>query len=199
MGLEKQAKILNRKQIDMVNAYLGSKRNGIRNQVIFLLSVRAGLRAKEIASITWSMIVDADSEIGDRINLTNIASKGKSGRIIPINKQLKSKLAELQAMEKHYWRFNVSSSTIIRTERADATSPQAVVNMFHRWYSDLGLTGCSSHSGRRTFITNAAKRISTVGGSLRDVQFLAGHRSLQTTQRYIEGDSEAQMKVVDLI
>ena len=55
----------------------------------------------------------------------------------------------------------------------EATSPQAIVNMFHRWYRHLGFVGCSSHSGRRTFITNAARKISTVGGSLRDVQELA--------------------------
>ncbi len=198
MGLEKQAKTLNRNQIEMINTYLGAKRNGIRNQVIFLMSARAGLRAKEIANITWPMVTDANGELGDFINLTNIASKGKSGRIIPINKQLKSKLSELYIHEKSYYRHDISSR-IVRTERTDATSAQAIVNMFQRWYSDLGLIGCSSHSGRRTFITNAAKKISTVGGSLRDVQFLAGHTSLQTTQRYIEGDSEARMKVVDLI
>ena len=52
---------------------------------------------------------------------------------------------------------------------------------------------------RRTFITNAARTISTVGGSLRDVQMLAGHRALSTTQRYIEADVEAQKRVVDLV
>ena len=65
-----------------------------------------------------------------------------------------------------------------------------------------GATGqrrCSSHSGRRTFITNAARKISTVGGSLRDVQMLAGHRALSTTQRYIEADVDAQRGAVDLI
>ena len=56
-----------------------------------------------------------------------------------------------------------------------------------------------SHSGRRTFITNAARKISTVGGSLRDVQMLAGHKALSTTQRYIEGDVEAKRRVVDLV
>ena len=160
--------------------------------------MKAGLRAKEIANITWSMIVDADGEITDIIKLTNIASKGKSGRIIPINKQLKSKLAELFKLAKRNKHFEITSR-IIRTERLEATSPQVIVNMFQSWYADLGLIGCSSHSGRRTFITNAAKKITTVGGSLRDVQFLAGHTSLQTTQRYIEGDSEAQRKIVDLI
>jgi integrase len=61
------------------------------------------------------------------------------------------------------------------------------------------LVGCSSHSGRRTFITNAAKKISTIGGSLRDIQALAGHSSLAVTQRYIDGDSEARRKIVDLL
>jgi integrase len=56
-----------------------------------------------------------------------------------------------------------------------------------------------SHSGRRTFITNTARKISTVGGSLRDVQVLAGHTNLRTTQRYIEANAEAQVRVVGLL
>jgi site-specific recombinase XerD len=36
-------------------------------------------------------------------------------------------------------------------------------------------------------------------GQIRDVQMLAGHTALSTTQRYIEADVEAQRKVVDLI
>jgi integrase/recombinase XerD len=88
---------------------------------------------------------------------------------------------------------------VIRTERASSTSPQAIVNMFQRWYRHLGFVGCSSHSGRRTFITNAARKISTVGGSLRDVQVLAGHTNLRTTQRYIDANPEAQVRVVELI
>ena len=63
----------------------------------------------------------------------------------------------------------------------------------------LGLTGYASHSGRRTFITNAARKISSVGGSLRNVQALAGHSSLAVTQRYIEGDGDARVKVVKLV
>jgi integrase/recombinase XerD len=59
--------------------------------------------------------------------------------------------------------------------------------------------GCSSHSGRRTFITNLAKKLSVVGGTLRDVQSLAGHSNLQTTQRYIEVDTDCQRKLVDLV
>ena len=71
--------------------------------------------------------------------------------------------------------------------------------MFYNWYRKFGLLGCSSHSGRRTFITETSKKISLVGGSLRDIQMMVGHSSLQTTQRYIEADSQSQRKVIDLI
>jgi integrase len=199
MALGKQAKILNRQQVDALLHHVGKLRNGLRNQVIVLLSVRAGLRAKEIASLRWSMVVDADGEVGDFIHLTDNASKGRSGRVIPINRQLRAALVDLYGRDRTAPLFDPDQNRVIRTERLDRTSAQAVVNLFQRWYRDLGLIGCSSHSGRRTFITNAAKRISTVGGSLRDVQALAGHSSLQTTQRYIEGDNEARKRVVDLI
>jgi integrase/recombinase XerD len=70
---------------------------------------------------------------------------------------------------------------------------------FHRLYRTLELAGCSSHSGRRTFITRATRKVSEAGGSLRDVQQLAGHTSLAMTQRYIEGDTDAKRKLVALI
>ena len=95
--------------------------------------------------------------------------------------------------------FNIDTSFVVRTERQPFTTSQTIVNMFQSWYKRLGLLGCSSHSGRRTFITECSKKISTVGGSLRDVQMMVGHRSLHTTQRYIESDSQSQKKVVDLI
>ena len=199
MALGKQAKTLTKQQVEFILGYLGNRRNGLRDQTIFLLSVRAGLRAKEIAHLKWKMLQDADGKIGDAIHLTDIASKGKGGRIIPLNKQLRQSLIRLYEQTQTRSRFSCEMGFVITTERADHTSAQAVVNLFSRWYRELGLIGCSSHSGRRTFITNAARKISTVGGSLRDVQALAGHSSLAVTQRYIDGDAEAKRKIVELV
>ena len=199
MALSKQAKTLSKKHINQLLWYVGTLRHPLRNEVIVLLSIRAGLRAKEIANLTWSMVTDADGDIGMEIHLTDKASKGRSGRVIPMNRQLREKLEDLLAEQKDDPPFNLTTSHVIKTERALQTTPQSIVNMFASWYADVGLVGCSSHSGRRTFITNAAKRISTVGGSLRDVQALAGHSSLAVTQRYIEGDVDARTKIVDLV
>ena len=199
MALGKQAKILTKGQVDSLTAFLLTRRHGLRDQTVFLLSVRAGLRAKEVANLRWAMLLTPEGEVGNSIHLTDVASKGRSGRVIPLNKQLRINLVKLLEVAKQGYQFDLEKSHVITTERSAQTSPQAVVNMFKRWYNDVGLLGCSSHSGRRTFITNAARKISTVGGSLRDVQMLAGHSSLAVTQRYIEGDSEARQKIVDLI
>ena len=192
MSLTKQAKTLTKPQIKLITGLIQQTRYPLRNQAIFLLSVRAGLRAKEIAGLTWDMVTEADGQLSASIHLRDVASKGRSGRIIPLNKELRG---VLQALKEH----QDSSPFVITTERSERTSPAAIVNLFAGWYRAAGLQGCSSHSGRRTFITNAARKISTVGGSLRDVQMLAGHRALTTTQRYIEADVEAQRRVVDLV
>lgn len=194
MALGKQAKILNQKQVEALLHHVGKGRNGLRNRVIVLLSVRAGLRAKEIAALRWSMVLDASGSVGEAIHLTDDASKGRSGRVIPLNRHLREFLVSLHQSQSHS-----RTAYVVPTERSDRTSAQAIVNIFRRWYHDLGLVGCSSHSGRRTFITNAARKISTVGGSLRDVQHLAGHSSLQTTQSYIDGYSIAKNLIVDII
>jgi integrase/recombinase XerD len=198
MALSKQAKTLNKNQINAVLNHMAGRRNALRNQVIFLLSVKAGLRAKEIAYLRWEMMLNADGTLSNELALHNDASKGKSGRRIPLNKDLRKRLSELLKDRRQDQRF-ATTEYVIRTERSDRTSPQAIVNMFSQWYRDLGLIGCSSHSGRRTFITNAARKITTVGGSLRDVQYLAGHNSLQTTERYIEHSENARRSIVDLI
>ncbi len=194
MSLGKQAKILSKQQQDAVLAYLKTTRHPERNRVIFLLSARAGLRAKEIAFLTWDMLCDASNELSDAISLQDVAAKGRSGGVIWLNRELKDALIEYRKSLRN----ELHTGRVIRVRKREVTA-QMIVNLFWNWYKRLGFNGCSSHSGRRTFITSAAKKISSVGGSIRDVQLLARHSSLQMTQRYIEADVDAQKRVVQLI
>jgi integrase/recombinase XerD len=191
--LNRQAKVLRSGQIRAVLDHLTRTRHPTRNRVIFLLSLKAGLRAKEIAALEWRMVTDADNKIGDVIRLTDAAAKGRSGGVVPMSSELRSALEALRQVTP----VAMGATRVIRTERSSATSAQVIINLFQEWYSELGFDGCSSHSGRRTFITMAARNIGRFGGSLRDVQALARHSSLAMTQRYIEVDSDAMKRVVD--
>ena len=165
-------------------SWLEKQRHPERNRLIVLLSFKAGLRAKEIAELRWSMVMDASGDISDQIHLPNKASKGKSGRVIAMNKEIRRQLMTVH-MQGGIAIQN-ADDCVIKTQRQDRTSAQAIVNRFQDWYRKLGFVGCSSHSGRRTAITNWARKASLAGGSLRDVQAMAGHASLTTTSRYIE-------------
>jgi integrase/recombinase XerD len=188
----KQAKILSDQQLKSLLVFASSARHPHRNKLIVLLSLKAGLRAGEIAKLTWDMVVGPTGEVGQLIELHDSAAKKKSGRLIPLHPSLRVALAA--------WRKTTTGSgPVIRSERGGPMTPVSIVNWFAAAYRAVGLEGCSSHSGRRTFITRAARLVHKTGGSLRDVQLLAGHRSIQTTQRYIDGDSDAQRKLVSMI
>jgi integrase len=188
----KQAKVLSSFDLNDLLIFAGCTRNPIRNRVIVLLSAKAGLRAGEIAKLTWDMVLAANGQIGSMIELRDYAAKKGSGRLIPIHPDLADALFALREA-------SAQSGHVVRSERGGPMTALSIVVWFNRAFRNIGLQGCSSHSGRRTFITRAARLVHKTGGSLRDVQLLAGHRSIQTTQRYIDGDSDAQRKLVSLI
>jgi integrase len=188
----RQAKTLSAADVSDVLVFASCTRNPLRNRVIVLLSAKAGLRANEIANLTWDMVLGPTGQISGIIELRDYAAKKRSGRVIPIHPELGAALADLR-------RVAAASCYVVTSERRGGMTPSSIVVWFNRAFRSVGLKGCSSHSGRRTFVTRAARLVHKAGGSLRDVQLLAGHRSIQTTQRYIDGDSDAQRKLVSLI
>src|SRR5450759_1017174 len=96
--LGKQAKILSDDNIRDLLAFTSLTRYPMRNRVIVLLSVKAGLRAGEIANLTWDMVTDAVGDIGTVIALEDRVAKKKSGRVIPLHPDLADGLATLRNM-----------------------------------------------------------------------------------------------------
>jgi integrase/recombinase XerD len=188
----KPAKLLAAADIQRAVMATGIGRHRLRNQLMILLSVKAGLRAGEIAALTWDMVTDAHGAIGPAIELPAVVAKKGSGRRIPLHPDLAAALARLQ-------RAGSAAGPVIVSERGGPMTASSIVNWFGKFYRQLGLQGCSSHSGRRTFVARAARLVSRAGGSLRDVQELAGHRSIKTTQGYIEGDADAQRRLIRLL
>jgi integrase len=188
----RQAALIQSSVLRRVLAHLRSSHQPDRDRVIVLLSVRAGLRAAEIALLDWSMILDASGRVADVISIHDIIAKKRSGRRVPMHPELRHALTRLK-------NHTQAIGPVIRSTRGGAMRPNSIVNWFIQLFAELGIAGCSSHSGRRTFITAAARNAHRAGCSLRDVQLLAGHRSIETTQRYIDGDTDAQRRLVSLL
>lgn len=188
------AKVLAPGDVRRLMTSVASRRHGLRDRALVTLSFKAGLRACEMAGLDWSMVLGPDGRIGDSLQIAGDIAKNGRGRRVPLHPDLKTALLKLHGRQDRPRR-----GPVIRSQQGDHMTPKSVVNLFRELYRGVGLDGCSSHSGRRTFITRAARAVARAGGSLRDVQELAGHRSLNMTERYIEGDRDAQRKLVRML
>ena len=209
-GLTKQAAPLSPAQVIRLVKFVSQEtRFPERNLVLVLLGLKSGLRSQEIAGLTWGMVTDAEGQLTDELRLTNTASKGKSGRVIPMNPDLRRALVALREHEQEQGRSVIGNAYVLTLANANSTLQMralSVRSMLSKnqknqkgWFQRLGFTGVSSHSLRRTFITNAAKAVSSVGGSLREVQELAGHASIAMTQRYIVASEEVKKDLMKKI
>ncbi len=126
-----------------------------RDRAMILLSVKAGLRACEIAKLDWSMVLDARGRVADTIAVRDVIAKKYAGRRIPMHPELKRALQTLRHTEPF--------GPVIRSARGGHFRPNSSVNWFAVLFAELGFDGCSSHSGRRTFITSAARNIDRSG------------------------------------
>lgn len=192
--LGRQAKILSPGQQRRLVAMAGQSGFPNRDRVMVLLGMRAGLRASEIAKLTWGMVLDANGAVATAVDIRSQISKRGSGRRVPMHPQLRTALSSLRretAPDLRHPEFPV-----LQSRKGGALRPNSVVNWFKAAFRVAGLEGCSSHSLRRTFVTSAARTAHRAGASLRDVQMLAGHRSIETTHGYIEGNTVAQQRLV---
>lgn len=201
-AVKTRAKVLKPEQFDRVLDYVSARpetsdTQRARDRTAFLLSYRAGLRVAEIAGLTWRDVTDAEGAVRqDAFDVpASIAKKG-SGRTIPMHDELYETLLVLAAQD---WstmspRARMGAS-IVRDTQDRRIKPNTLQRHISRIYDKVGFTGCSSHSGRRTFLTTLAQRASEHDCSLRDIQLLAGHSDISTTEDYID----ASVRVGDLV
>jgi integrase len=129
----KQAKIVSPTQERAILGYLVTTRYPARDRVMFLLSMKAGLRAKEMASLTWAMVTDAAGQVAEVLHIPNRARKGKTGgRTIPLHPDLQAALVMLQTARAD---MATPERPILFSERGGGLSPATVRLWFHRLYT----------------------------------------------------------------
>ncbi len=181
--MSKQAQTLSKAELNKVLNIVEAGRNGLRNKTILLLTHYLALRAKEIASIRIDDVVDGNGAIKPVLQLQASYTKGNKHRDIPLsNSKVIKAIAEWVTYRKDNDYKFTTDSPLFKSQKNKAFSNISMARMITNLYIDAGKPNCSSHSGRRSMITTLAN----AGTDLNSIRVLAGHESVQTTQRYID-------------
>jgi integrase/recombinase XerD len=187
-----QAKTLSDKDLRILLATIAARRHAARNRAMVLMSIWAGMRVGEVAALRIGDVVSADGSIRDQINLLAEQTKGNKGRVVMIGDRLRKELRAYVDSLKH---VEPDRPLFYSQRTKSGFSANTLCQHFHAMYREAGLSGASSHSGRRTFITTLANK----GVGVRVLMALAGHRNMSTTQRYIDLNDEMMKVAVNLV
>lgn len=191
--MSKQAKTLTAVELRRVLDYVATRKHAARNRAVLLLMYYAGLRVGEAASLRVADVVDGEGLVRNEFFLRADQTKGRHARTVFVSERLRKELTAYIAVTK----FNNKKDKLFYSQKAasDGFTANTLTQHFHYLYRRAGVIGASSHSTRRTFITNLAAQ----GISVRVLASLAGHRSIATTQAYIDVNDDQKRKAVELV
>jgi len=191
--MAKQAKTLNQQELRKVLNYISTRKHAACNRALLMTTFLSGMLVGEVSSLRFKDVVDGDGNIRNEIRLTPEMTKGEFARVVFVNERLRKELQQ-------YIRFyNPEDKTLkffySQKRDSDGFNANTLTQHFHFLYKRAGVDGASSHSGRRSFITNLASK----GVSVRVLMSLAGHRSISTTQAYIDINDDMLRSAVELV
>jgi integrase/recombinase XerD len=186
-----QAQTLSDAQLKRVLQWCSTRRHSTRDRTIIQFSFYAGLRAKELAALQRGDVYDEEGRVREQFMLRAAQAKGARARTVWINRRLR------RVLEDYARLLDMTDPTrpLFVSQKGGAFSANTMTQLFLDIFKAAGFAHASSHSGRRTFITNLAGK----SVSVRVLAELAGHSSIQTTQRYIDVNPEQMRHAVELL
>ena len=177
------AKILSTSEFRQLIKVVSASNHGLRNATILTLSHYLGLRASELAALKIEDVVDKNLKVKSELSLLAAYTKGNVHRDISLqHTKVKNSLEEWIKFRKDDDNIFSLKYPLFASQKGTAFSANSMVRMINNLYQNSGFQGCSSHTGRRTMITNLA----TKGIDINSIRVIAGHKSISTTQRYID-------------
>ena len=187
-----QAKVLTKQELKRVLDYnSGCERHSERNRAMILLSFYCGMRICEIVNLHIADVINEQGEVLDEIRLAATQTKGNKGRTVYVPKRMQKELKSyLQGLK-----FRTHADFLFRTQKSKRFTPNTAAQLLSRIYSRSGFKGATSHSGRHSYLATKAD----FGISVHVLAALAGHASIQTTQKYLHVNPTMLKKAVELI
>ena len=187
-----QAKTLNKTELkQLLDVTNSCSRYPQRDSTMLLFTHLCGLRAGEVAALCFDDILDANDTVRDEMTLDAARTKSKRARKIflpkQMQRQLKAYVSSVSKRPQHGYLF--------ATQKSARFSANTATQHLQRLYARAGIAGATSHSGRRTWLTTLSQK----GVSVFVLADMAGHRSIQTTQRYVTVNDEMKRNAAELI
>lgn len=210
--MPKHARTLQEGEFNSLLSYVQGMRYGERNKLILFLTHKAGMRVGEIASLEHSDLLLPHANCEERelssgravfehmVTIQNVQYIVRP--VIQLRKQdVKGEFARsiqlsstVQKVVRSYYQSVETLQTHLCVNRlGNVMGNVALAQEIRRWYLECGFSGCSSHSGRRSFVTTLLDKKVNV----RVVQELVGHRQLSTTQRYADTNQNRLIEAVE--
>ena len=151
-----------------------------RDHRAILLMLYAGLRLSEAADLAWAH-VDLTAH-----TLTVHQGKGNRSRVVPLHPRLRAALLLIPERERVGY--------VAGGQGGRRVLGKALARMFEArgWLRTDWQITMSAHQLRHTFATNLMR----AGVSMRNIQLLLGHRSLEVTQKYLRVDPDDQVRAI---
>ena len=150
------------------------------------------MRVGEVASLLVGDVLDADGMVSAEIVLAAHSTKSKRARRIFVPRQMQRQLQQyIHSCFPKLW----LSTHLFSTQKQTHFTANTAAQHLQRLYAQAAIFGATSHSGRRTYLTELAAK----GVSVRVLAEMAGHASIQTTQRYIDVNDDMMRSAAELI
>jgi len=192
--MSKQAKTLTAAELRRALDYVATRRHAARNRAMLMSMYLAGLRVGECAALTYGDVVDSEGAVRDEIRLTPEQTKGRHARVVFVSERLRKELAL-------YVKSHPSADPTRRlfyTQKRGVTGFTANTLCQHFFYlfRRAGIEGATSHSPRRTFITNLAERVAGAQSTMieRGRQLLDTTRKLGIAHTLIAADQRRTLR-----
>ena len=186
-----QAKTLTPAELDQVLDYIATRKFSLRNRVMLLTGFWSGMRVGEIASLSVGDVMNKDGTVKAEVRLTADQTKGRQPRTVFLPQKLRDELQAYLALRQPAH----AEHPLFVTAGRRAFTANVMTQHFYWLFQKAGISGASSHTMRRSFITNLA----TKGIGVRVLASLAGHRSIAVTQKYIDVNDDMKRAAVELI
>jgi integrase/recombinase XerD len=186
-----QAKTLTSTELEQVLSYIATQSFPQRNRLMLLTGLWSGMRVGEIASLSVGDVMNSDRSVKAEVRLTADQTKGRQPRTVFLPQKLRDELTAYLALRTGA----KPEHPLFVTAGGKRFSANVMAQHFHYLFKRAGIAGASSHSMRRSFITNLANK----GIGVRVLASICGHRSIAVTQRYIDVNDEMKRNAVELI